>query len=382
MNGAVSERITERVDGARPLSLSASRTIAYTVEHTTAPVFDLANPTLAKAIDGAPVILVVDEVLWPAYESHIEHYAQSWLDCSAIIRPTGSEATKSFEEVATLCSGAFDVGLPRHGVFVAVGGGTILDAVGFAASVYRRGIGYIRVPTTLIGMIDVGVGIKQAINFSDKKNALGSFYAPRCTINDRRFLWHLPRRELACGFAEVLKMGLICDAVLFDLLEEHGAVLLESGFRDPEAVATEVLLRAEVAMMIELEPNLFETELRRVVDFGHSFSPKIETESDYAVPHGEAVALDMMLSTVIAVGRGLASADLVDRVQRLYRRIGLPTMHDSMSPLLMEEALVDTRAHRGGALNLVVPTTVGSAEFLQDVGYEEIAVALRFIADQ
>jgi 3-dehydroquinate synthetase len=364
----------------RVLSLTASRTIAYTVEHTPAPVFDVANGALAAAAGGLPVLIVVDDLLWPEYGAQIECYAQAKLNCAGIVRRLGSEATKSLDEVSVLCGAALEVNLPRHGAFIAVGGGTILDAVGFAASIYRRGVAYIRVPTTLIGMIDVGVGIKQAVNFHNKKNALGSFYAPRCTINDPRFLWKLPRRELACGLAEALKMGLICDAALFELLENHGGALIDSGFRFPEPAATDVLMRAEVAMMAQLESNLYELELRRLVDFGHTFSPVIETASNYAVAHGEAVALDMLLSTAIAVGRRICNPELIVRLKRLYARTGLPVKHALMSPLLMERALVDARAHRGGALNLVVPTTVGSAEFLQDVSYDEMDAAVRAIA--
>ncbi len=356
--------------------MSASKVVNYEIEHTHGPIFDITNDALAFAVEDRAVLLVVDSSLWPFYGAQIERYARERLTCLNIVRLAGGEATKSLEEVADLCATAVDVGLPRHGIFVAIGGGTILDAVGFAASIYRRGVGYIRVPTTLIGMIDVGVGIKQAINFRHKKNVLGSFYAPRCTINDARFLYNLPRRELACGMAEAIKIGFLCDRSLFELLELHSSEILTSGFRTPQPVATEILMRAEVAMLDQLATNLYESDLRRLVDFGHSFSPIIETTTNYAVAHGEAVALDMLLSTIIAVERQICDRNVIARLTRLYHKIGLPTMHTSMSPLLMERALIEARKHRGGALNLVVPTGIGSAAFLQDVAYDELVSAL------
>lgn len=360
--------------------MSASKSVAYEIEHTQAPVFDLSDNTLANAVEGLPIFIIVDERLWASHESQIESYAKAKLNCLGIVRLPGCETTKSLDAVAALCTAAVEKNLPRHGAFVAVGGGTILDMVGFVASIYRRGVAYVRVPTTLIGMIDVGVGIKQAINFKHKKNVLGSFYPPRCTINDVRFLWQLPRRELACGMAEALKIFLLCDAPAFELLEEHAVELMESRFRSPEPVMRTFLLRAQIAMMEQLSTNLFEHELKRLVDFGHSFSPIIETMSDYAVAHGEAVALDMLLSTAIAVGRKLCDASLMSRLIRLYGNIGLPTAHPLLSPLLMERALVETRAHRGGVPNLVVPAGLGAAHFLQDVSYDEITLALRSIA--
>ncbi len=380
MNGAARSLEEKSFERHRILSMSASKTVAYEIEHTRAPIFDLCDNTLADAVEGRPVFIVIDERLWAAHGSQVESYAQSRLHCLGVIRLPGSEATKSLDAVAALCNAAIEKHLPRHGAFIAVGGGTILDMVGFVASIYRRGIAYVRVPTTLIGMIDVGVGIKQAINFKHKKNVLGSFYPPLCTINDVRFLWQLPRRELACGMAEALKIFLLCDAPAFELLEEHALELMESRLRSPEPVAETFLLRAQIAMMEQLSTNLFEHELQRLVDFGHSFSPIIETMSDYAVAHGEAVALDMLVSTAIAVGRKLCDASLMSRLIRLYGIIGLPTTHPLLSPLLMERALVETRAHRGGVTNLVVPAGLGAAHFLQDVSYDEIALALRSIA--
>jgi 3-dehydroquinate synthase len=266
--------------------------------------------------------------------------------------------------------------MPRDGAFVAVGGGTIMDVVGFAASIFRRGIGYVRVPTTLIGMIDVGVGIKQAVNVDRHKNVIGSFYAPLGTINDQAFLATLPQRHLACGISEAIKIALVSDKRLFDLLEDHAANLIENGFQRPALVTREILFRSEAAMIEQLSSNLYEVQRRRLVDFGHTFSPLIEGASDYEVPHGEAVAMDMLLSSAIGVRVGLVPPWLPLRLARLLRSVGLPLEHPAMTIEAMVSALEGARLNRNGKVNLVVPTAIGEGAFLEDVGAADVVSAL------
>lgn len=161
-----------------------------------------------------------------------------------------------------------------------------LDIAGLAASVFRRGVDYIRVPTTLVGLADVAVGIKQGVNALGKKNVIGTFYPPLASINDYRFAQTLHRREIACGMAEIVKVGLLRDPVLLNLLKSYGHELSCSRFGSPAWAAAEVANRAELLTMEELAPNLFEKDLARLVDFGHTFSPAIETLSRFEIPHG------------------------------------------------------------------------------------------------
>jgi 3-dehydroquinate synthetase len=362
------------------LSMTTSRSVSYRVCHTAQHVFDERDTTLAEAVGTRPVVLIVDEALFPRYGRALRSYAAQKLHCLGVLRIPGSESAKSLEHASSICAAAFDFGLPRNGAFVAVGGGTVLDLVGFSASIFRRGVAFVRIPTTLIGMIDVGVGIKQAVNFKSKKNALGSFFPPLITINDSSFLQTLPAAGLICGMAEALKMALICDPLLYALLETHATALIASSFRAPAHVATEFLLRAERAMMQQLESNLFEEDLARAVDFGHTFSGVIEIASDYGVPHGEAVALDMLLSTAIAVERGVCPRELLARLVILYAAVGMPLEHGTLTLENLQRALAEARGHRGGNLNLVVPTAIGATVFLQDVSPDEFASALTRIA--
>jgi 3-dehydroquinate synthetase len=363
------------------LAVVAPRTIRYEVTHVSRHMFDPAEPALERLLEGRHVMFVVDQTVDAIYGRVLRDYAAAYLNCDGVIAIDGCENHKHWDQVESICERAIESGLRRDGVIAAVGGGVTLDIAGVAASLYRRGIRYARIPTTLIGLVDVCVGIKQGINFRDKKNILGAFYPPYGGINDLTFLKTLSRRHISCGIAEIIKMGVVRDPFLFELLEAHSASLLDSNFQAPRRAAEQIAIRAELAMMNELQPNLFEDDLCRLVDFGHSFGPALESASHFEIAHGEAVAIDMMVSSGIAVGRGLCHRSVLERLHALYRVAELPTTHELCRSLRMVAALDDAIAHRGGNLNLVVPTGIGSATFVQDVTAAEIAASVSMIAD-
>lgn len=364
-----------------PLTMQAVRTICYQIHHVNGPVFDCKEATLADLAGTAPVLFVVDDYVWSQYQREITAYAEKYLWCVGVHCISGSEKNKNLEAVSFLCQAADAAKLPRNGLIVGVGGGVVLDVAGFAAAIYRRGISYVRVPTSLIGLVNVGIGIKHGVNSCGKKNLLGTFFPPLACVNDKRFLRSLPPRHMAAGIAEIVKMALVADPELFSLLEDFGAVLVESRFQSVPAVADEVLYRAEIAMLDELAPNLFESDLKRFSDFGHTFGPKLEMESDHSLVHGEAVALDMLVSVAIGIQQGLCDASLLARMLGVYRSVGLPVGNALLEPALLMVAVSEARAHRAGALNLVVPTSIGSAVFVQNISLAQVEGALRIIRD-
>ena len=278
--------------------------------------------------------------------------------------------------------------LPRNGLLVAVGGGVILDIVGFAAQQFRRRIDYIRIPTTLVGQVDAGVGVKVGVNYKDDKNLIGAFYAPHYVINCMEFLYDLPANQLACGLAEIMKMGIACQFDILGNLEwvarrakRHGAMTGDILRRDPALHERfkRLIDDAVVAMLRQLQTNPVETGLLRLVDFGHTFSPTIEALSDYSVPHGYAVAVDMALSCFMAnalesaSGSPLLPNPLLDRYKTLAADLGILIYPHVMGSDLLEKHGKDIfdcsvhRAvdHRGENLNMVIPTdTPGAAGFV------------------
>jgi 3-dehydroquinate synthetase len=362
-------------------SLITERRVSYEVKNVSRSIFDLDDPTLAALLDGRETLAVVDRTISERYDAALSTYAARHLNLVGELVIDATEVSKSWTLVEQVCELAIRRGLGREGVIMAVGGGITLDIAGMAASIFRRGIRYVRVPTTLVGMIDAGVGIKQGVNFASKKNLLGSFYAPFGCISDHSFLRTLPRRHLACGVSEMIKIALICDRRLFEILEANVADLLGSHFQEPRAAADESILRAQLSMMQQLQPNLFEHDLRRWVDFGHTFSPTLEFKSDHEFAHGEAVALDMALATAIAVRQQICDRSVLERMVNLYHAADLPVYDALCSSEVLEPGLRDVRLHRGGRLNLVVPTDVGDGIFLQEIDGSDIDGAARILAD-
>jgi 3-dehydroquinate synthase len=354
------------------LELKAAREIRYSVVHPTGYVLDRKDPTIRRTLLDRPVLAVVDQHVDSLYGSELKSYLAHETNLRGYLLVHGQESAKTWAVVQRICETAIDLELPRDGVMLAVGGGVTLDVTGFAASVFRRGVNFVRIPTSLIGQIDVGVGIKQAINVGERKSIVGTFYPAIANINDPTFLTTLPRRHIACGMAEIIKMAMVGDADLVAVLEAHAGELVDNRFQN-SAIAREVLIRAEILMMSELQPNLFEDELRRLPDFGHTFSPAIEAASCWSINHGEAVGMDMLISAGIAVRKGLCGTDVFDRLRNLLLAAGLPVTHEVCGPELLMKGLRAARQNRAGDLNLVVPVEVGKAKFIQDVDLADLS---------
>lgn len=270
--------------------------------------------------------------------------------------------------------------LRRDEPLIAIGGGVLLDIAGMAAGLYRRGIPYIRVPTTLVGLVDASVGAKTGINFENRRNRLGSYYPPIAAYLDKAFLRTLEPIEISSGLGEILKMAVVKDARLFELLEQAGTALVEKKFE--HEYADEIINRAVVGMKDELQTNLWEKNLERFVDFGHSFSPIIEMRSineknQVPLTHGQAVSLDVLFSCVLSTARNMLSRAELMRVARVGKSLQLPTNHALFNvPLIILEALKDTMKHRNGAQNLPFPVKIGESVFVNDLTYDEIQKAI------
>jgi len=248
-----------------------------------------------------------------------------------------------------------------------------------AASLYRRSTPYIRVPTTLMGLVDAGIGAKTGVNHNTHKNRLGSYFPPKIIFLDRTFLASLESRQLSNGLGEILKMALVKDQRLFELLEEHGDRLIEGRFQI-NVIAEEVLNRSIHGMLEELQSNLWEEQLDRLVDFGHTFSPAIEMRALPSLLHGEAVCIDMALSTALSLGRGLVSRSEADRIFSTMRTLRLPTGHQLCQPEFLWQALQEVVKHRDGLQRMPLPVGIGAATFVNDVQLSEISDAARMLA--
>ena len=267
----------------------------------------------------------------------------------------------------------------RDEPIIAIGGGVLTDVVGFVASSYRRGVPHIKVPTTLMGYVDASIGIKTGINFNGSKNRLGSFHPPQKVLLDKSLLKTLPRRHILNGVCEIIKLAIIKDAELFSLLETHGTQSVDAQFQDEEGGA--ILDRAINGMLEELQPNLFEEDLARKVDFGHTFSYGLETRHESHLFHGEAVLLDIVISTLIANARDLLTDEETSRIFRLINDLGIELNASILDPSLLWQSLTERTYHRNGLQRVPVPHGIGECTFVNDINADEIESAVKNLED-
>jgi 3-dehydroquinate synthase len=285
------------------------------------------------------------------------------------------EPAKTMATALRICEAAVEAKLDRKGLLVAFGGGACSDLVTVAASMVRRGVAHLRLPTTLIGQIDAGIGLKGAVNLGTAKNYLGCFHPPTGVLVDPALLRSLPDAAMRQGLAEIVKIACVRDAALLDLLRRDGARLIATRFREPAEVATGVLERAIRGMLEELEQNPYEDRSHaRAVDFGHTVSPTLEAATGYRLQHGYAVAVDVAFSCALAARLGMLAEEEAERIVGLLLDLGLPVTDPLLTPELVAKAFESVTLHRGGALNLVVPTRVGAYAFLQRAGVPPAAV--------
>jgi 3-dehydroquinate synthase len=353
-------------------------------------VFDSPVSPLIEMLSGRRVLLVTTPTV---YELHGESFRKfgnhqslnKRTKIDILVIPV-TEKSKDYAAVERVCRKSMDIGLDRRSVLLAVGGGVCTDITSYAAALIRRGIGCIRIPTTLLGQVDAGIGVKTAVNFNGKKAYLGCFYAPMAVILDPTLLRTLPIKHFQLGLAEIIKIALIGDADLFFLVESEWPRLCGTSLHRSDPTLLRVIESSAKKMLEELAPNLFEDQtFKRLVDAGHTFTPLIEAASDFAIHHGEAVAIDLCLSATIAAVAGILEWKDRFRLTRLIHAIGLPTFTPLLTEELCERALIEAGYHRGGQSNLVLPDRIGSGIFidgLRDLPEGTIKASLGILSEE
>lgn len=328
-------------------------------------VFDLNNNILQEILGERQLFVFLSPTVYKIYGKSIKEYFKKYSkDYYIAVLKTG-EKNKNLESISKIVEFTKKYDVNRKSLFIAIGGGILTDMVGFAASIVRRKVDYLRIPTTLVGQIDAGIGIKTGVNFSGKKNFIGAFHPPIACINDISFLKTLNQKEIFCGLAEIIKMAIIKDKELFNLIERS-----IKEFKTTNILKSKYINRinylAVLKMLEELEKNFYEKDLKRLVDFGHTFSPIIEEKTNYLVPHGLAVAMDILLSTEISYQLKLISFEDKERIFKLFKDYGYAFFHEQcFTKENMYIALKNAEEHRGGNINLVVPVAIGEAKFIE-----------------
>jgi 3-dehydroquinate synthase len=320
--------------------------------------------------------------LWPglpaSIAAYVEHHGASLeLVAEPFVAP-GGEESKNDEAAPARFHTVFEAaGLDRQSAVVVIGGGAFQDLVGYAAATAHRGLRVVRVPTTVLGQNDSGVGVKNGINAFGKKNFLGCFAAPFAVLADARFLETLPHRDRIAGMAEAVKVACIRDARFFDWLCAHAQKL--AAF-EPAAVK-EMIRRCAILHLEHIagSGDPFELGTARPLDFGHWAAHKLETLTDFRLRHGEAVAIGIALDTRYSSDVGLLAPQAADRVLNLLETIGLPLWdealdsRDASGRLRVLEGLREFREHLGGELTVTLLEAIGRGREVHEL--DEVVIA-------
>ncbi|XP_019942101.1 2-epi-5-epi-valiolone synthase [Paralichthys olivaceus] len=325
--------------------------------------------------------IVVDQEVYKIYGSKLTKYLEANNVLYKILALPTTEENKSMDIALKIIEEVNNFSLDRHREpIIAIGGGVCLDIVGLAASLYRRRTPYIRVPTTLLSYIDASVGAKTGVNFANCKNKLGAYIPPTAVFLDLSFIQTLPRRHISNGLAEMLKMALMKHRGLFELLEKHGHMLLDTKFQTDNSIdrhnrlqtASRATRLAITSMLEELAPNLWEDDLNRLVDFGHLISPALEMKVLPSLLHGEAVNIDMSYMLYVSQESGLLTEEEKQRIISCMVGLELPIWHEACTMELIQKSLQDRLKHSGGLFRMPLPVGLGQADIFNDTSYETL----------
>jgi 3-dehydroquinate synthase len=289
-----------------------------------------------------------------------------------IITVPGGEVVKSSETFFNqVLETVNKYGIDRHSYIAAVGGGAVLDMVGYAAAVAHRGIKHIRIPTTVLSQNDSGIGVKNGINYFSKKNFLGTFVPPVAVFNDEKFLETLPMRDWRSGISEAVKVALLKDAAFFNWIANNANALIG---RDMKSMNYLVWRCAQLHMQHIGGNDPFERGSSRPLDFGHWSAHKLEYLTDFKVKHGEAVALGIALDTVYSNLSGRLSNTDTEFIVKTLLNLGFEITHPLLqvdgdeSPII--SGLEEFREHLGGQLTIMLLKGIGEGEEVHEIDIE------------
>ena len=305
---------------------------------------------LSRVLEGRHrVAILYQPVLAQTAELIRQHLSDKGIDAHRIEIPD-AEAGKELPVVGFIWDVLGRIGIGRQDVVVSLGGGAATDVSGFAAATWLRGVDVVHVPTTLLGMVDAAVGGKAGINTDAGKNLVGSFHQPLAVLIDLATLASLPRNEIVAGMAEIVKAGFIADPVILDMIEaDPQAALDPTGTVLPELVRRAIAVKAEVVAADEKE-----SQLREILNYGHTLAHAIERRERYRWRHGAAVSVGLVFAAELGRLGGRLDDETADRHRTVLTALGLPVTYDADAfPQLLEYMGGDKKT-RSGIMRFVV----------------------------
>ena len=362
----------------------------------TKDLFDASNQVFVQTLkeDGGTgirkLLFVTDSEVakyHPELFSKIESYCNTFSNDLHLVAPPmivqgGESAKNNFQFVQDILEAIDTQKIDRHAYVIAIGGGAILDLVGFVAAIAHRGIRHIRIPTTVLSQNDSGVGVKNGINYFNKKNYLGTFVPPFAVINDSNFLLTLNERDWRSGISEAIKVALIRDQAFFEWIDANTSAL-ES--RDL-VIMEELVYRCAKHHLLHIATNgdPFEKGSSRPLDFGHWAAHKLEQLTNYEVRHGEAVAIGIALDVAYSLHLGILDRSAMERVHHCIKSLGFDLSHPalwnedqtSFNPEIWK-GLEEFREHLGGQLTIMLIDEIGHGIEVHEMDKEILTKAIK-----
>ncbi len=360
------ERVTVNL-GARGYDILVAPGLVAAAGRHIAPL--LAQPRTAIVTDDTVAGLYLERLGTSLSEAGIEWTA---------IQVAPGESRKNFSTLESVLDRLLEARIERQDTVIALGGGVIGDLAGFAASILRRGVDVIQIPTTLLAQVDSSVGGKTGINARQGKNLIGTFHQPRLVLSDTGALDTLPPRELRAGYAEIVKYALIGDADFLTWLETNGeAVLAGDAAARTHAIVTSCRAKAAIVAADEREAGE-----RALLNLGHTFAHALEAETGYdgSVLHGEAVAAGLVLAFELSARLGLCAPEDAQRIARHLRAVGLPAGPGDLglgrTPATLHAHMAHDKKSRGGRVTFVLARAVGETFLCDTVEPAEVEAVL------
>lgn len=376
-------------------TLQQSFQVPYTYSiFFTKGLFELSNPILSdffrsfgEAGFQRKVLIAIDGGFlehYPNLHQSITTYFSTIEDAvklvpTILILPGGETAKNDPSLFDTIVEAIDEQGIDRHSFVIGIGGGAILDLVGYAAAVSHRGVKHVRIPTTVLSQNDSGVGVKNGINYQGKKNFLGTFAPPVAVFNDLTFLRSLDERDWRGGIAEAIKVALIKDKVFFEWIEANAEALAR---RDEDGMAYLIHRCAEMHVEHIRSGDPFEFGSSRPLDFGHWAAHKLEYLTDFQIRHGEAVAIGIALDSVYSTKVGRLNDDELERILTVIQKLGFDLYHPKLAEnekINLRNGLQEFREHLGGQLTIMLLDKIGEGVEVHEMDADLIAEAVDYL---
>jgi 3-dehydroquinate synthase len=325
---------------------------------------------------GTDAIIITNSRIARLYAAALKSSLARQNISSRIILVPDTERAKSIDMARRILERIAARDTLRKTFIIALGGGVVGDLAGFVASLYKRGIPFVQIPTTLLAQVDSAIGGKTAVDLPIAKNLAGTFYQPRIVLSDVDVLASLPRRQIANGLAEIIKYGVIKEAALFAYLERNFPGILG---RDRRMLAHIIDRSSRIKAAVVAKDEYDVKGVRAILNFGHTIGHAIETASGYSgrYTHGEAIALGMIVASDIALALGIMALSDRNRIEALIRNCGLPTLMRGVQLSDIKKAFLHDKKFTNRKNRFVLPTKIGSVRIVEGIPEKIIIDALK-----